>query len=92
MKAYYNLLMFGETGELYNICSGKGIVLSDIVKEISDIVGVTVNTVTNPDYVRLHDNHIIIGSYGKIENAIGWRPVISIEKTLRDMVDYYWQL
>ena len=92
VKAYYNLLMFGETGELYNICSGKGIVLSDVVKEIGDIVGIRVNTVTNPDYVRLHDNRIIIGSYDKIEKDIGWRPVIPIEKTLRDMVDYYCQL
>ena len=92
VKAYYNLLMFGKSGELYNICSGKGVVLRDIVEEIGNIVGVEVNTITNQEYVRLHDNHIIVGSYEKIQTDIGWQPIIPIEKTLRDMVDYYEQL
>lgn len=89
VKAYFNLLMFGKTGELYNICSGNGVALKDIVSKIGDIIGVKVNTITNPEYVRLNDNHIIIGSYDKIERDINWKPEIPLEKTLNDMVQYY---
>ncbi|NDO49576.1 NAD-dependent epimerase/dehydratase family protein [Lachnospiraceae bacterium MD335] len=89
VKAYYNLLVYGKIGELYNICSGKGIALRDIVNMISNITGIRVNTVINSEYIRVNDNHIIIGSYEKIEKDIGWRPIIPIEKTLRDMVGYY---
>lgn len=88
VKAYYDLLIFGRSGELYNICSGNGFVLGDIVKEIGDIIGVKVRTITNPDYLRLRDNHIIIGSYDKIEKDIGWKPVIPMKTTLEDMVKY----
>lgn len=92
VKAYYSLLIHGKSGELYNVCSGKGIVLRDIVEKIGKIVDVKVNTVTNQDYVRLHDNHIIVGSYKKIQTDIGWQPAIPIENTLEDMVIYYEQL
>lgn len=92
VKAYYNLLLCGKVGELYNICSGKGVVLKDIVTTIGHIVGIKVNTITNPEFVRLNDNHIIIGSYDKIKRDIGWQPIIPIEETLRDMVEYYEKL
>ena len=91
VKAYYRLLVHGKTGELYNICSGKGFALKDIVAMIGQIVGVSVSTVTNPEYVRLNDNHIIIGSHEKIEKDIGWSPTIPIEVTLEDMVKYYYK-
>ena len=89
VKAYYNLLVFGKTGELYNICSGNGIALKDIVLKIGEIVGVKVSTTTNSEFVRLNDNHIIIGSYDKIKKDINWKPEIPLEVTLKDMVQYY---
>lgn len=88
VKAYYHLLLHGKSGELYNICSGTGIRLSDIVDKIAGIIGVRVDTVVNPDYIRLNDNHIIVGSHEKISADIGWEPVISLDTTLRDMIAY----
>ncbi len=89
VKAYYDLLMYGRTGELYNICSGTGVRLADIVDKIADILEVKVDTVVNPKLVRLNDNHIIVGSHEKISRDIGWEPVFSLDTTLRDMVEDY---
>lgn len=89
VKAYYHLLLYGKSGEVYNICSGRGIQLSDIVNQIADMLGVEVDTVVNPDFVRLNDNHIIVGSYKKINADIGWEPMVPLETTLRDMIAYY---
>ena len=44
VRAYYQLLMQGKTGEVYNICGEKGVSLADVVKEIADIVGVEITT------------------------------------------------
>ncbi|MCM1124831.1 MAG: GDP-mannose 4,6-dehydratase [Eubacterium sp.] len=89
VKAYYELLLHGKSGELYNVCSGKGCRLSDIVNRIAGMLDVEIDTVVNPEFVRLNDNHIIIGSYEKINRDIGWKPVISMDTTLTDMISYY---
>ena len=71
------------------MCSGTGNRLSDIVKKIAGMMEVEIDTVVNPEFVRLNDNHIIVGSHEKITRDIGWKPEISLETTLRDMIDYY---
>lgn len=89
VRAYYDLLLHGRPGELYNVCSGIGNRLSDIVEMIARILEVDIDTVVNPEYVRPNDNHVIIGSYEKINMDIGWRPLIPIGRTIADMVDDY---
>lgn len=87
VNAYYMLLTEGTPGEIYNICSGTGIALSDIIDQIADIVGVKVSTKVNPEYVRPNDNRVVVGSHEKITTELGWQPVIKWEQTLRDMVE-----
>lgn len=87
VNAYYMLLTEGTPGEIYNICSGTGIALSDIIDQIADIVGVKVSTKVNPEYVRPNDNRVVVGSHEKITTELGWQPVIKWEQTLCDMVE-----
>ncbi|MGN0249523.1 MAG: GDP-mannose 4,6-dehydratase [Lachnospiraceae bacterium] len=87
VNAYYMLLTEGTPGEIYNICSGTGIALSDIIDQIADIVGVKVSTKVNSEYVRPNDNRVVVGSHEKITTELGWQPVIKWEQTLRDMVE-----
>lgn len=86
VNAYYMLLMNGTPGEIYNICSGNQIALSDIINQIADIVGVEVSTKVNPEFVRPNDNRIVVGSHDKLTKELGWQPEIPWEQTLRDMV------
>lgn len=86
VNAYYMLLMNGTPGEIYNICSGTQIALSDIIDQIADIVGVRVATRVNPEFVRPNDNRIVVGSHDKLTKELGWQPEIPWEQTLRDMV------
>ncbi|MCR5097689.1 MAG: GDP-mannose 4,6-dehydratase [Lachnospiraceae bacterium] len=86
VRAYYLLLREGEPGEVYNVCGGKGIALSDLITEMADILGVTVEGRVNPDFVRPDDNRVVIGSYDKIYNHVGWSPEISLRQTISDMI------
>lgn len=92
VRAYYDLLLYGKAGELYNICSGTGCRLSDIVDRIARMLEVEIDTEVNPEFVRLNDNRIIVGSYDKINRDIGWKPMISMDITLKDMIDHYSKL
>ncbi|MBD5503053.1 MAG: NAD-dependent epimerase/dehydratase family protein [Lachnospiraceae bacterium] len=85
VRAYYLLLTRGTPGQVYNICSGKGIPLQAVINIVAELQGVTIRTKVNPEYVRPMDNKVVIGSALKLERELGWKPVIPIEKTLKDM-------
>ncbi len=88
VRAYYLLLLKGKSGEVYNICSGKGISLKEIIGLIAKQAGILVTTRTNPAFVRPRDNPMIVGSPFKIESELGWKPEIEIQETIRDMIEY----
>ena len=89
VRAYWLLLQDGTPGEIYNICSGRGIKLADIVRIVADKIGVNITTRVNPEYVRPNDNMEIVGSCYKIESELGWKPTRKIEETIYDMILYY---
>lgn len=86
VRAYYMLLENGKPGEIYNICSGKPMRLSEIVDCVADELDIKITTRTNPDFVRPDDNKEIVGSAYKIEAELGWRPELDIRDTIRDMI------
>ena len=86
VRAYYLLLTEGTPGEIYNICSGKALKLSEIIDCIADEVGVKVTTRIKPEFVRPDDNKEIVGSAYKIESELGWKPERDIKDTLHDMI------
>lgn len=87
VKAYWLLLCKGISGQTYNICSGKGIPLQKIINIISESLDLDIMTKTNTDYIRPNDNRVIIGTYDKIYNELGWKPEIPVEKTILDMIN-----
>ena len=90
VRAYYLLLRNGRKGEIYNICSGKGSVLKDIILKMSELLGLQIKIEVDPKLIRPNENKKVIGSYKKINDELGWSPEIPIEKSLSDIIDY-WQ-
>ena len=88
VRAYYRLLLDGKAGEVYNICGEKGVSLAEVVDQIADIVGVSVTTRVNPDFVRPGDNQVVIGSAEKIRQDIGWTAEIPLRQTLMGMIGH----
>jgi len=90
VRAYYLLLRNGRKGEIYNICSGKGSVLKDIILKMSELLGLQIKIEVDPKLIRPNENKKVIGSYKKINDELGWKPEIPIEKSLSDIIEY-WQ-
>lgn len=86
VKAYCQLLIGGKAGEIYNICSGKGISLNEITHLIAQELDLEIETEINTDLLRPNDNPIIIGSAEKIKKEIGWKPEFELEQTVDDMI------
>jgi GDP-4-dehydro-6-deoxy-D-mannose reductase len=89
VKAYYLLLHKGRKGEVYNICSGKGYSLKDLLLRMMRILGLDVRIIVDEGLIRPEEIQIAIGSYEKIHRDVGWEPSIAIEDSLRDIIGYW---
>jgi len=86
VNAYCALLKNGISGELYNVCSGKGHSLKDVINLLAKIFNVNVTTIIDPKRVRPFDNRIIIGSFEKIKKHTGWEPKYELEDSIKVMI------
>ena len=86
VKAYIGLLEKGKSGEVYNISSGEGFTLQNILSQICDILQYPVQSIINPDFIRPNDNPVIIGDNSKLREEIFWQPAYKMKDTLEDII------
>lgn len=89
IRAYDAILEKGVTGEVYNVCSGKGHSILDIVNALSELTHIPVVVEQNQTLLRPIDNPVLIGSYDKLQKTTGWKPDCPIEKSL-EKIHTYW--
>lgn len=84
-RAYIALLERGEAGEAYNVCSGVGYPMRELLDRLIRISGVRAKVVSDPTRQRARDADYLVGDPSKIRARTGWEPAISIERTLLDL-------
>ncbi|MBN2546848.1 MAG: GDP-mannose 4,6-dehydratase [Spirochaetes bacterium] len=89
VSAYYKLLQKGISGNVYNVCSGKGYSLKEMIEKMMGILKINVKLKKNPNLIRPNDNKIIIGSNQKIKDETMWNISYSIDMTLHDIINEY---
>jgi GDP-4-dehydro-6-deoxy-D-mannose reductase len=89
VRAYYLLLQRGKKGEIYNVCTGKGVALEKVINYIADYLKIKVELKMVKSLVRPNDNPVIIGNNRKIKNELGWQPEISLRKSIVDICEYW---
>jgi GDP-4-dehydro-6-deoxy-D-mannose reductase len=87
--AYSALLEKGRIDEVYNVCSGSAVRLADIIRKFEVISGIAVEIETDPARLRGNEVSRILGDSAKIRTETGWSPQIPLEKTMRDLLDYW---
>lgn len=89
VKAYYLAALKGDSGEVYNICSGKAWKISQVLDFLLSLAKVKVCVKKDPKRMRPSDVPILIGDSKKFVKKTGWKPTIPMEKTLTDLLDYW---
>jgi GDP-4-dehydro-6-deoxy-D-mannose reductase len=89
VRAYHLLLRKGENGAVYNICSGRGVSIKEVINRLAQLVGIKVTIKVNKALIRPNDNEIIIGSNQKIKRELNWQPAIPLERSLQDIINYW---
>lgn len=89
IQAYYMILEKGKAGEPYNVSSGNGYRLDDLLGIITSLSSKKIEVVSDPSRFRPVDIPILIGAPDKIKADTGWQPKINIEQTLKDLYEYW---
>lgn len=84
-RAYLALLESGEPGDVYNVCTGVGYPMRDLLDRLIRISGVRAAVVPDPARMRARDTEHLVGDPTKIARRTGWEPAIPIERTLLDL-------
>jgi len=89
VRAYWLAAERGEPGEVYNISSGEGITIRDMLDRLLAMSRVEVRVETDPARLRPSDVEVLLGDSSKFRAATGWAPRLPLERTLADSLDYW---
>jgi GDP-4-dehydro-6-deoxy-D-mannose reductase len=89
VRAYWALLDRGEAGGVYNVCSGSGVRIRDVLQKLIGIAGVDVDVRVDPGRLRPSDIPALVGDPGRLKKTTGWQPRFTLERTLADLLQYW---
>jgi len=87
VRAYVLLAERGEAGEVYNVCSGRGVRVGDLAARLIARSRRPLRVVTATDLVRAVDVPALVGDPTKLVAATGWQPEHDLEDTLGAVLD-----
>jgi GDP-4-dehydro-6-deoxy-D-mannose reductase len=88
VKAMWLLAEKGKLGQDYNICSGKGYRIKDILAKLIALSPHPIEVLTDPSRMRPSDKPFLVGDNSKLRE-LGWAPAIRIEDTLASILNYW---
>ena len=89
VRAYWLLLEKGKPGDVYNIGSGNTRTMREVLNLLLGMSKVDVEVRVDPTRLRPSDVMILWADSTKFMEATGWKPTISYEQTLKDLLDYW---
>lgn len=86
LDAYFHLLDHGQSGEIYNVCSGIEYRVRDLIEQMVKIAGLDVEIVQDPARLRPSEQRRVAGDPWKLQQQTGWKSGISITETLKSVL------
>lgn len=89
VRAYRAMMRTAHPGIPYNVCSGRALAIRTLVDTFVARARVPVSIVQDPARFRPNDPPMLVGDHSRVTTDTGWRPEISLEQTLDDLLDYW---
>jgi GDP-4-dehydro-6-deoxy-D-mannose reductase len=87
VRAYWMLLEKGAGGTAYNVCTGRGRRIRDLLDLLLAASGAKVEVRVDPERLRPSDVPAQVGDPSRLRAATGWEPRIPLERSLLDLLD-----
>jgi|SRR5688572_1366728 len=82
--AYWRLVRCGRPGEIYNVCTGRAVMIAELVDRLAALSGAS--HCLRTDAHGEVDSSVVFGSCTKLRRHTGWTPLIALDRTLEDML------
>lgn len=89
VKAYWLCTEKAAPGDVYNLCSGKGHKISEILNTLISLSKVKVKIQKDPKRMRPSDVPVWVGDNKKFAKKTGWKLEYKLKDTLKDTLDYW---
>jgi GDP-4-dehydro-6-deoxy-D-mannose reductase len=87
--AYYLSLEKATLGEVYNIASGKGWKILEMLGMLLASSKAKIEVKQDPKRMRPSDVELLVGDPSKFEKETGWTRKYRFEQTMADLLDYW---
>ncbi|WP_257349094.1 SDR family NAD(P)-dependent oxidoreductase [Pseudalkalibacillus decolorationis] len=85
VRAYHTLLKHGENGQIYEIGSGKGKSLREIVDELQKLTTTQLNVTETSE----NEVDVYVAENVRPITRLNWKPIISFSHSISDIVMYF---
>lgn len=92
VEAYRLAAEHCESGSLYNIASGQGTSIADLLCRMLSLTDSRVEVREDPNRVRKTEIPVLIGDATPFTEKTGWQRRFALRETLRDTADYWRQM
>jgi GDP-4-dehydro-6-deoxy-D-mannose reductase len=89
VAAYLRIMDDAQRGAALNVCSGRAYRIGDLLDTLRGLASVAITTSTDPDRMRPSDIPVLLGSATRLQQTLGWTPLIPIEVTLADTLAWW---
>jgi len=89
VRAYRLLVTKGTPGEVYNVCSGHDVAVSDLADQLVALAERPMRLETDPLLERPVDIPVLRGDNTRVRTATGWVPEIPLHQTLADLLAHW---
>lgn len=89
VRAYALLIRHGVAGEVYNVGSGRALMIRQMLDMLLAESTVPITIQPNPDLMRPIDIPLVTCDASRLRTCTGWEPSILIDQTLRDILAHW---
>jgi GDP-4-dehydro-6-deoxy-D-mannose reductase len=84
---YVALLERGRSGTVYNLCTGEGVSVAEVIAQLRTLARIPMRARMDPERRRARDAERIVGSHARATADTGWTPRIPLLDTLETVLD-----
>ena len=88
VKRYVNLVLYGKANEIYNVGSGKGIKISELIKFFIEKSNLKISIVSNSKLYHNNDINYSVADITKISGIMKVKQEINTKQSISDMLEY----
>lgn len=89
IRAYWLATEKGSPGEVYNIGSGVGREVREMLDMLLAMSNVNIKVEVDEARLRPSDVKVLVCDCTRFSELTGWKPEVPFEKTMRDLLDYW---